>query len=293
MTRPKTLRCPAPAKARMQTLRRALGALAGGVATVLLALPAVASSGQTAFTPHRAVYDMDLAAARGARTVTDVDGRMTFTWKDVCDGWAIGYQTQMDLSFSGRPGQRLAWSYSAWEATSGARFRFFLRRFQEGRETLRRRGEARVTPEGGGVAKLSEPEAREIDLSPGTLFPVGHTRAVLDAARAGDTFHYAEVFDGTGDADGHFAASVAISPAAAEAGTARLESPLLTGVAAWHMDMAFFEPDARGAGGAPESEQSLRLHANGVAGDMRLDYGDFVVSATLTELEALDRPDCG
>lgn len=260
-------------------------------AALLVAPAAAGAAPAVELAPHRAVYTLDLAKVRESRHITDVDGEMTFTWQDVCDGWTLRYRTELSLAFADRPGQRLGWSYSAWEGDSGDRFRFFLRRFNDGGETLRRRGEARITPDAAGTATLQGTEPKEVSLPAGTLFPTRHTRAIIAAARAGEPFHYAEVFDGTGDSGGLFAASAAITGARPPETSPPLDSPLLTGQRSWRVDLAFYPPAPGDA--TPQSEQSLRLYANGVAGDMRLDYRDFVLDAVLSEVEALPRPECG
>jgi len=269
-------------------------AILGALLFLAPTVPATAAPGTTAaveLAPHRAIYTLDLAAVRDSQNITDIDGRMTFTWKDVCDGWTLRYRTELSLAFADRPGQRLGWSYSAWEGDSGERFRFFLRRFSDGSETLHRKGAARIAPGEAGTATLNEAPPRDLALPAGTLFPTAHTRAVIAAAEAGRRFHYAEVFDGTGDSGGLFAASAAIAGARPADSAPPLDSPLLAGERSWRVDMAFFPPDPGAA--TPQSEQSLRLYANGVAGDMRLDYSDFVIDASLSKLEPLPRPDCG
>lgn len=272
----------------MSRLPRPVGKVLAALC-LLAGAPAPTFAAAVDLMPHRAVYDLSLAAARSGQTVTDVEGRMSFVWKDVCDGWSIDYRTRMQMFFGSRGGQEVSWTYSAWEADDGQDFRFFLRRFRNGEETERLRGRARLRPEGGGTAELTEPEAREVELPADTLFPKSHTEAILDAARRDQRFLFAHVFDGTGEHGGLYAVNTVILPTEAQQGKAA-EHDLLSGVPAWRTDLAFFPPE--GNDGTPESEQSLRFYANGVAGSMRIDYGDFVIQADLSELEKLDRPQC-
>lgn len=271
---------------RLASSSSLLAALAG---LVLLVVPFAKPVAETAMMPHRAVYDLRLAKARGSQTVTAVSGQMTFVWKDVCDGWALEYDTQMELVFPKEGSRQVAWRYSAWESDDAARLRFFLQRYLNGQKTMERRGHASKSPD-GGTAVITAPERKEIALAPGTLFPGEHSRELLAAARQNERFFYAEVFDGTGEHNGLFTANAAILDAKS-ADAPDLDSPLLTGVSAWRINLAFFAPDD--PKGTPESEQKVRYYANGVAGRIELDYGNFVVDATLKELTALDRPDCG
>jgi len=264
-------------------LRRLVAALA------VLALSATSVHAATKILPHRAVYELSLAKARGSQTASQVDGRMTFVWKDVCDGWSIAYDTAMDLVFAEQGTQSVSWQYTAWESDDGSRMRFFLERAMNGRQTLKRRGRAEKGPD-GGTAVITAPERKEVPLKPDTMFPGEHSRAILTAAREGERFLYAPVFDGTGENDGLFVGNAVILES--EQGNAPdLDSPLLADVPSWRINLAFFAPDDTEE--TPQSEQSVRYYANGVAGTLTLDYGDFVVRAELTELKALDRPDCG
>ncbi len=257
------------------------------VALVMIALPAAAHAAG-AIAPHRAVYDLSLAKARSSRAASSVDGTMTFSWKDVCDGWSIAYDTQMELVFPDRGSRSVAWRYTAWESNDSTRMRFFLQRYMNGRKTLERRGRARKDPD-GGEAVITRPEKRTIALEAGTMFPGEHSRALIDAAQKGERFVYAQVFDGTGENDGLFAANAVILDEKAGA-PHDLDSPLLDKTPSWRMNLAFYAPGD--TDGTPQSEQSVRYYANGVAGTLTLDYGDFVVRAKLDKLTALDRPDC-
>jgi hypothetical protein len=252
-------------------------------------LTAASAHAATQIVPHRAVYDLSLAKARSSQTASQVDGRMTFVWKDVCDGWSIEYDTDMDLVFAKRGTQSVSWTYTSWESDDSTRMRFFLERAMNGQQTLTRRGRAEKGPD-GGTAVITAPERKEVPLESDTMFPGEHSRAILDAARQGERFLYAPVFDGTGDNNGLFIGNAVILDS--EQGNAPdLDSPLLADVPSWRINLAFFTPDD--TEGTPQSEQSVRYYANGVAGTLTLDYGDFVVRAELTELKSLDRPDCG
>lgn len=254
----------------------ATGLLAGGA-------PAAAE-----LLAHRAAYDVTLAAAR-ARSVTGVNGRMEFVWKDVCDGWTIEYRARLSVAFAERGVRDMSWRYSAWESDDGRRFRYFLRRFSNGEETELLRGDAHLTPGQGGEAHQRAPEERRIDLPKDTLLPKAHTEAVLDAARAGEQFLFRHVFDGTGDGGGLFAVNAVVLDETTGKPPAPATS-LLRDVPSWRVQLAFYRP--ADSNGAPESEQTIRLFANGVVSDLKIDYGDFTIDGELSKIERLAPPDC-
>lgn len=274
---------------RIGTGGRGLAGLAV-MAGVGLCAAGAAKAGPAELLAHRAVYEVELAAVRGAGRISRVDGVMEFKWNDVCDGWAIDYRARLHIVFAERGAASRSWKYSAWESDDGRRFRYFLQRFRDGEESAHHRGRARLDPDGGGTAHIAEPREHSLALPRDTLFPKAHTQAVLSAARARERFLFRHVFDGTGDADGLSAVNtVLLGPsddAPPQAAAARL-----AGRRAWNVQMAFFPPESPDS--TPASEQQLRLYENGVVGDMRIDYGEFAVRADLSEFQVLDKPDCG
>jgi hypothetical protein len=261
-------------------------------AVVILAaatlLPGAASAGQ--FAPHRAVYEMELAKARSSQAASAISGRMVFAWEDVCDGWTVDVKARMRVTFGDRGARDIAWSYSSWEADDSQRFRFYLRRQSGAGGTERVRGEARLMPGEGGTARFTEPEERTVELPRDTLFPMAHTERVLDRAAAGDQLIWAHLFDGTGDGDGLFGVNAVVTQSYAAGEALPMAHALLDGQESWRVALAYFPAGASAS--TPESEQSTRLFDNGVAGHLTIDYGNFVVRGELTELEALERPDC-
>lgn len=268
-------------------LRRRLGIVG---LTLLAGGTAVPAAQAVDFAPHRAVYDMELSATRGTGSASAIDGLMEFTWRDVCDGWSIDYKSRMRVTFPERGTRDLSWRYNAWESDDGTRLRFFLRRLAGGQEILRTEGKARLTPGEGGTATYSAPAERTVDLPADTLFPKTHTEEIVRTAADGGTLLWRHVFDGTGENSGLFGASAAVLKEIAANTDLPIESSLLSDTRSWRISLAYFPAEAQES--TPESEQTMRLFENGVAGPLTIDYGDFVVTAELTELEALERPDC-
>ena len=112
---------------------------------------------------------------------------------------------------------------------------------------------------------------------------------MLEALRSDDMPLWRTVFDGSGD-EGIYGVSTAEVQELAPGDARGFTSPLLADQASWIIQLAFFGMDE--AESLPEQEQGLRLYANGVADQLTFDYGDFSVSATLLELEALPSSGC-
>jgi hypothetical protein len=251
--------------------------------------PVTAGPAAETLLPHKATYALSLGSLRSSSTVVDAAGRFEFEWKDVCDGWAVSQKFRIALLYEDGVSIRYGWSLSSWEARDGTRYRFFIRRFDGGGETEAVRGEAERQADGGGRAIFRGPEAREVELPEDTLFPTQHTLHVLSRAESDGWPIWTLVFDGSGDT-GLFGVSTALSRRLGPEEPTQLSSALLEGVASWRINLAFFGAEAEEA--EPEQEQALRLFANGVVDEMRLDYGDFEINADLIDLTALPRPEC-
>jgi hypothetical protein len=239
--------------------------------------------------PHRAVYALSLGGLTASSTVVDAAGRFEFEWQNVCDGWTVSQKFRIALVYEDGISVSFGWSLSSWEAQDGSRYRFFIRRYDGGGRTEAVDGEAVMKPDGTGLATFRAPEAREVVLPKGTLFPTRHTLHVLQQAVAGSAPIWTMVFDGSGE-EGLFGVSAALSQRLGPQAPARLTSPLLEDLPSWRVQLAFFGPEAGNV--EPEQEQGLRLFANGVVDEMTLDYGDFELEAGLTELTGLPEPDC-
>ena len=126
------------------------------------------------------------------------------------------------------------------------------------------------------------------NLKIGAAFPTDHLERVLAGARDGVRFLSHEVFDGWG-----FDALTQITSVIGQAKEVR---PLAGAAAdapaerAWPVSMAYY--GVEDPADTPEFEASFLLVENGVLRELVLDYGDFILDATLEKLELLERPEC-
>ena len=93
------------------------------------------------------------------------------------------------------------------------------------------------------------------------------------------------LFDGTSD-KGAQDSSVAITSASKpEPG----KWPALAALPSWRVHVAFFDRDA--ASQEPDYEVGMRYWENGVADDLSMDFGDFVVKGAMSQFTLLP-PGC-
>ncbi|WP_135469990.1 cell envelope integrity EipB family protein [Crenalkalicoccus roseus] len=266
--------------------RRLLLGLAA--AALLPAAPRAAEPrpGPEALAAHRAGYALSLDRARDPAGIAGARGVMVFEVLDACEGWAT--RQRFTLVLTDRDGQQIetASDYATYETKDGRSLRFSLTQTTEGAVSQRIAGEAELRADGSGRVRYTEPEAKEEALPEGTLLPMRHTLRALQTAREGGRMLIAPLFDGT-SADGAQDSTTVI--AGWHAPQANERFPALSALASARMRVAFFDRQDTGGGGAsaPSYEVGLRYWENGVADELKMDFGDFVVDGRLEELAIL------
>ncbi len=242
--------------------------------------------------PHRAIYDMSLASVKNGSNITGVSGRMLFEWRDVCDGWAVQQHLKLHFTYAEGDESDVTSTELTWESKDGKQYTFNIRRISDGKETERYVGKAIMNADGSGTVTYSVPEKKKADLPAGTIFPSAHTKMIIEKALAGEKLFSRPVFDGSDD-PGIDDVSVFINASEAQtqkADNPKLKSSLLLNQTAWPVRMAFFKLDTET--GEPDYEMNLNLLSNGVARKMMIDYGDFSVTGTLSDIEPLPTGGC-
>ncbi len=247
----------------------------------------VAFPTQADLLPHRVVYSLDLGSGS---SLTGGNGLLTFEIKDVCNGWAMDLKAEIALAGEDGEIHRLGWSLVSWEAKDGKRYRYFMREFTDGKESSRRRGEARRDSSTGPAKLVADlPEQGEFNLPKGTLFPVQHTEALIKGEATGESYILANFFDGsTGNSEVEVGA--ALGRGALDWEPAGKSFPELKGVRSFPVALAFYISSS--AEGVPDNEQSMRLFSNGVVGSSTFPLGDIKVRADIAELTPLAPEKC-
>ena len=267
-------------------------------ATVLTASLSVAQSSKSKviLMPHRAVYDMSLGQTRSGSGVTAVRGRMVYEITgSACDGYTqnMRFVTEM-TSNEGQPTLTDLRS-STWEDGAGTQFRFNstqLRDQKPGEATL---GEAKRTATSVTV-ELTKPTKATITLKPAANYPVQHSIALIEAARAGQASLRADLYDGSEKGDKAYDTLARIGKKADA--TALKQLPALKDAAAavagtaWPVSISYYETGKDGQDATPVYELSFLFFDNGISRKLVIDYGDFSIKGEISELTLLDAPKC-
>ena len=272
----------------------------GGVSALLATLIAVAApawAANIAIDPHEALYTLTLESAKSASGVVGANGAMFYKWGETCDGWTLEQRFHLRISYAEEEDATdISSTVVTFESKDGLRYRFNERRLRNGELDAEIRGEAHLDGPGkGGIAEFTKPEAATLTLRPGVLFPTAHTLALIAAAQAHQQFISRDVFDGS-DVENAGQVSAFIGdalPAPGAKAAKPLNDPLLQHTS-WPIRLAFFPATDSGAAdqAEPDYELSMRLLENGVTQEMKLDYSDYVIGATLSDIKKLPRPGC-
>lgn len=254
------------------------------LALLCAALPGLAFA--DGLTGQHALYDLTLSKVR-THDVTGAAGQMSFDVVDGCTGWGTTQHMTLLVRNSDGTLNKSVTDYVTWESKDGKTLTFSLReRDNDGKTTVDDAGTATHTgTDGAGTITYTIPANTTLTMPPGTLFPMAHTEALLAAGRSGKKFIAPPLFDGT-TADGVQATFIAIL---GHHGTEKNTFPALSTVPSSDVDIAFYE--RKNDDENPDFRTQMRYFENGVATNLALDFGDFVMTGKLESL-SIPAPSC-
>lgn len=272
-----------------------------GLAITVLSLPAAAGPAEpVSFSPHRAIYDLTLLRAAPGSGVNDMTGRLVYELTGAaCEGYTQAMRFVTQASASDGAEQISDMRSTSFEENAGRRLKFNTTQFRDDKLSERTEGQAgRKTPTGAVTVELSSPERKALDLPADVYFPIQHSVALLQAAKAGETRFAADVYDGSEKGDKLSATNTMIGkPKTASMGTwpasvANMES--LKALRYWPIATSYFEKDKSydKKDALPNYEMAFNFFENGVSTKLVMDYGDFSLRGELKELTFLDAPKC-
>lgn len=241
--------------------------------------------------PHRAVYDLELKDASERSGITGMYGRMVYEFNgSACEGYTVSFRfvTKVDTGEEVRLTDQQTTTY---EDTKAGSFRFLTRSFTDEKLDTEVRGSAHDEKSGVKV-ELTAPDKREVALAE-SRFPTEHMLEVIDRAKRGETFFESRIFDGSDTGDKTLITSAFVGkarkPASDDADAGKAGK--LAGESYWPVTISYFNDDASGDA-LPIYRMSFKLYENGVTRDLTMDYGDFVLSGKLADLEVFKADEC-
>jgi hypothetical protein len=252
------------------------------------------------FSPHRAIYDLTLLRSAPGSGVNDMTGRLVYELTGAaCEGYTQAMRFVTQASASDGAEQISDMRSTSFEENAGRRLSFNTTQFRDDKLSEKTEGQAgRKTPTGAVTVELKSPEKKALDLPANVYFPIQHSVALLQAAKAGETRFVADVYDGSEKGDKFSATNTMIGkPNLATVGTwpasvANMES--LKTLRYWPVATSYFEKDKSydKKDALPNYEMAFNFFENGVSTKLVMDYGDFSLRGELKELTFLDQPKC-
>ncbi|WP_333794041.1 cell envelope integrity EipB family protein [Hyphomicrobium sp.] len=250
------------------------------------------------FVPHRAVYDLSLDNAQSGSGVASVNGRIVYELSgNACEGYAQSMRFVTQTLNQEGDMQTTDLRTSSWEEVPARRLRFSTSTYQNEQQAEQTQGVAkRAQGKGAITVDLARPDKREVKLSGDIYFPIQHSMAIIQAARAGRTIFAADLYDGSETGDKIYATSTAIGRQM-KPGTGAVVSLAkgkadLDRVPSWPISVSYFPVDQQRGDTVPLYEMSYRFHDNGVTSSLRINHGDFAIVGELKELTYFEPSPC-
>lgn len=242
----------------------------------------------TQLVPHRAIYAVSLSPDSVGGPVLDVDGVMSMSIEETCDGWIFTQDMKTAITVDNGNTVNQSALFTSWESLDGREYRF-ASRVKTGGGQLILRGDARLNQDGSGTASYRAPQEIEIALPKGTLFPVSHTAWLIDEAKAGTRSAPRIVFTGSEDLEAELVNAFIGDFEAPKDYTAEGIGELVS-EGGWPLTMAFY-PLASETGVPTFEMRALQL-GNGVSPELQMNFGEFSTRMSIQRLEAIERPSC-
>jgi len=240
--------------------------------------------------PHRAIYDLTLAATRSGSAATSVVGRIVYDLVgSACEGYTQNMRFVTRMTHQSGSTIVADLRSSTWEDGIGKRFRFDSTQFRDEKATEATAGDAaRLGATEDIKVELTKPARKSISISARVYFPVQHTIALIQAAKAAKQSFRADLYDGSEKGEKVYDTVAALGRLQAPASNRKLpevkSADRLNGLRAWPVSIAYYEPRAEGLDALPVYEISFLMFENGVSRKLHIDYGDFALRGELTSI---------
>ena len=245
--------------------------------------------------PHSATYSMSLSRIDLDSSVFDFSGGLKISLVEDCEAWHLSQETVIGFVNALGQGTPTILSHTAREGKDGTWLRFASERTWGGdREAVTESHGGRVERRDGRLVATYDGHDIPVVLSEQTLFPVAHSRKLLEEARRATRVFAAREFSGSDHMEGDVLVTAVIgngktgwnTPEGLDATVAEV---LFSGTS-WPVHLGYFSPDSRVD--APDYEVSMHLHESGAVSSLTLHYDALDIDLGLEEVSLNAQPDC-
>lgn len=260
------------------------------------AVQASAQGTKSVLAAHRAVYDMKLGDAEGQSGVAGLKGRMVYDFTgNACDGYSVNFRFVTQFQDANGGSQITDLQTTSFEEPGAQSYQFLSKTYVDDKLVESSRGTASLGADDKTV-DLKEPSEKSLEIGLDVQFPTEHLLTILGSARAGEHFIATDIFDGAETGDKVYATTTVIGAMSVveEKNVTGKPNQALAGHTYWPVTVAYFDPTAEKETGeqTPVYQLSFRLLENGISDRLVLDYGDFTLTGTLSDLELYKPETC-
>lgn len=269
-------------------------------ASLLLGAAALAALGSNAWAgvnvqAHRAVYDLKLDRSSEGSNVSGADGRMVMELTgSACDGWSTSFRRVMELRPNDGETQLFDNQVASWESGDGRSLQIDDRQFLNNRLDSETRIKADLDADAakGGHGEVNAEKSEKFELPAGILFPMAHQKHLMEEAERGQTRDVSILYDGASGSK--VFKVISFIGKRRDPGSDPTVDRALKDMPSWPLSITFYEynKDTKTSEELPSYQISFPIFENGVAGNLSIDYGGYVISGKLTSLEILKQQKC-
>ncbi len=245
--------------------------------------------------PHRAIYDLSLLRASEGSALQTASGRLAYEIDgSSCDGYTVNFRMATRYRPAEGAPTLIDTTTTTFESGDATELRHHSKEVVDGsmRENVRLRM-SRASPSAEGSGELSSKPEEPFSIPAGAVLPMQHQFKLIALGEAGGGRDSSVLFDGSDGPTAYRAISFVgkLRPAGSIARDASNPAAVpLSGNQAWPMTVSYYPLE--GESEIPEYQVSFDLYDNGVATGLVLDYGDFALKGTLTDLTLLEPGTC-
>lgn len=232
---------------------------------------------------HRAVYNLSLLKSKGAKAPIQVQGSIVFEFSgSECQGYVQNFHQLTEIQPAEGQTKVSEVSSATYEEPLSRGFRFRTATKIDNGLSEKLEGIA-IKENRNLVIHIKNKPVSQLNFQGEVLFPSEHLRAILEAAFTRRNLLEARVYDGSGQGDKVMQTlSIIGKPIEGTPSERPTQSDQLKGLKRWPVVISYF--DVSHVDGQPIYSLSFDLYSNGVSRALKLDYGDFVLSGELVEL---------
>jgi len=245
--------------------------------------------------PHRAIYDLTLLRANEGASLQSATGKLAFEIDgSTCDGFTVNFRMATKYRQDQGNVTVIDTMTTTFENAGFTELRHQLKESVDGKVKDSEKIKVdRSTPDAEARGVISTKPNEPFTVPAGAALPMQHQLRLMALGEKGGGRDSSVVFDGS-DEDKSFRAISFVGQEKPAGSIARdASNPAadpLKAVKAWPMTVSYYTLD--GKSDTPEYQVSFDMYENGVVTGLVLDYGDFALSGTLTDLKMLDKPSC-